>query len=180
MFKKRFIIVFSIVVLSFFICILISSFNISNKNKEKMPFNINENIDINNYILNRFIKQEEEIVIVGKNNKEIENGYIDIKIEYFSDKILTYFNKIYKEEKVEKIYVDENYLLEILNYINDKFSLNMSDRDIKQILILTKDKYMDYRLNEINEFLEEYSFETKYKFSFSIIDNMLMLKITFK
>jgi len=181
MFKRIFIFIFSVIIFLVFIFILINTFHVSNKNVEKTSFLIDQNININNYILNRFIKQKEEKIIIGKNNKEIENGYFDIKIEYLSDKILVYFNKMYKEEKVEKIYVDEKYLLEILTYINNKFSLNINDVDIKQLLILIKDEYLDYRLNQKNEFLQEYSFETKYKFSFcTTIDNMLILKITFK
>ena len=116
------------------------------------------------------------MILIGKNKKEISNGYYDVKIEGENEYLNLYFNKLYKEEYVNKIYVDENYLYEIIEFINDKYNLKLQERIRQELVILIKDKYTDYRINN-NEIKFEKNITQIYKCKIDVDNNMLNVKI---
>ena len=176
--KSLIILIFSCVFAVFLICLLLKSLTIKKASND--VFIINENVKVEEFIKDRYVLKDDNVINIGKNEKEIRNSYVDLSIKYSENQVLISFNKLYKEEKVSSIYVDENYLLEILKYTNEAFNLSLEERNIKELVIIIKDNYMDYRKNNKNKFENEYTFDTPYKFRFFVSDNMLNMSISYK
>ena len=144
--------------------------------KEEQIIQSNNSIEIYNYIKDREFDILENVTTIGKNKKEISNGYYDIKIENKQNYINLYFNKLYKEEYVSKIYVDENYLYEVIEFIDVKYELNFEERIKQELVILIKDKYLDYRNNNVAEKFEKNITQT-HKCEIVVDNNMLNVKL---
>ena len=176
--KSLIILVFSCVLAVFLICLLLKSLTIKKASND--VFIINENVKVEEFIKDRYVLKDDNVINIGKNEKEIKNSYIDLSIKHYENEILLLFNKLYKEEKVNSIYVDEKYLLEVLKYINQAFNLNLEERNINELVIIIKDNYMDFRQNNKDTFENEYTFDTPYRFRFFTDNNMLNMSISYK
>ena len=176
MLNKKIIVLIILSAVIVLIVTLICKNLIFSNNDEKTNIETNINIDIYEYIKNREFEIIDNVILIGKNKKEISNGYYDVKIEGENEYLNLYFNKLYKEEYVNKIYVDENYLYEIIEFINDKYNLKLQERIRQELVILIKDKYTDYRINN-NEIKFEKNITQTYKCKINVDNNMLNVKI---
>lgn len=136
--------------------------------------NVNEE-KICSYFKNREAILDENVISIGKNKKEIENGYYDIRFCFMQDGINIYLNKLIKDDISENT-IQEEYLEEIVYFLMS--ALNEENLDmLKQSLY---DEYSSLRKNkEFNEdnldykSLEMYSYAVK----FNIENNMLKVEI---
>ena len=141
----------------------------------------NSNINLYEFIKNRTFLEEENILYIGKNKKEIENGYYDIKVEYSKEKLNVFFNKLYVEEYSDKVYVDQNYLYEILNIINKKYDLKLEEIKLQELVILISDNYLEFRESKLNEKSSQtQDINLDYYYNFLAKENMLVFNIYIK
>ena len=146
---------------------------------KKNKINIEEKIDIREIVKDRTLVEEENKIVIGNNEKEIQNKYFDIKIEVFSDNIKVFFNKLLKKNIVKDgIYVDEEYLYQVLNLIDNKYMLSLED--IKELVIIISDEFENFRKNLATINKKDLNIDDKYNFNIYTDENMLKLDITLK
>ena len=153
---------------------ILNKTNNDDKNKsiniyDSKQFILNMNCkDINNRYT--YIKNENEIII-GTTKKEIENGFYDIYILNKKSKITIKINKLFINYNVDNLY-DENYLNSILIYLNKLIDIDITilKNDIIKYYKKSKDIHNTEKL-----FKEKLI--NKYKFSFNIENNELILMI---
>ena len=174
--EKNNTIIFIVFIVVFFVIIIIATIKILFtkpilKDDEKMTITENEVLP-DRFIKNREYKGDQNKILVGKNVKEIENGYYDFKIEYYKDKIYLYINKPFKEIKKEVVDVDQVYMYEVLNFINNKYSLEIEEY-IYEYVILLADKYKDFRSENTNNINLSAKINDNYSYLIDIHENML-------
>lgn len=148
---------------------------------KKNKINIEEKIDIREIVKDRTLVEEENKIVIGNNEKEIQNQYFDIKIEVFSDNIKVFFNKLLKKNVVKDgIYVDEEYLYQVLNLIYNKYMLSLEDIKIKELVIIISDEFENFRKNLATINKKDLNIDDKYNFNIYTDENMLKLDITLK
>ncbi len=148
---------------------------------KKNKINIEEKIDIREIVKDRTLVEEENKIVIGNNEKEIQNQYFDIKIEVFSDNIKVFFNKLLKKNIVKDgIYVDEEYLYQVLNLIDNKYMLSLEDIKIKELVIIISDEFENFRKNLATINKKDLNIDDKYNFNIYTDENMLKLDITLK
>jgi hypothetical protein len=116
----------------------------------------NNNINKIN-IENRYVDINKNVISVGKNLKEIENGYYDFKIDIQKHKIIIYINKLFKQDVYMNMY-DDKYIDTIVNYINVLFELKLDIKEyiiknytlIREIKNLNKPKHFIYDIKNSN------------------------------
>lgn len=141
------------------------------KNNEKMTITENDLLP-DSFIKDREYWGDQNKILIGKNVKEIENGYYDFKIEYYKDKIYLYINKPFKEIKKEVVEVDQVYMYEVLNFINNKYSLGIEDCIYEYVILLT-DKYKEFRSENTNNINLSAKINDNYSYLIDIHENML-------
>ncbi|MEG2646247.1 MAG: hypothetical protein RSA08_04385 [Clostridia bacterium] len=135
-----------------------------------------ENIEIvNDYIKNRYILIDGQVLKIGKNIKEIDNDYYDIKIEA-GDSLNIWFNKLFKDIKTDTN-LDIEYYNEILGLIEKIFKIK--DDNFKKTIqntyvALRNPKNIDEISNKIK--LDNMKLDKK-EVSFKIEKNMLLVTI---
>lgn len=135
----------------------------------------NEDINISS---RKIIKNKENYeVFIGKNEKEIENGYYDLYINIKDQEANIYINKLFKEYE-GRIY-DSNYLIEIVNYLDYIFDIGLNDSE-KNDLTNTIEKHYNYLRGENIE--KQYNVEdcnyNKFKIVFKIEENLLKIVLS--
>lgn len=151
-------------------------------------FNIFKNTKTRNQISNKYldtnfekydISGRIEIVsdrslLIGKNIKELENGYFDVKIERNQDGFIIYINKLVKSD-ISDSFIDKDYLIEVNNIIYDITGVD-------SLIELIKNKFLCLRENKnlddasMAEISEKFSIKDN-KVRFDCEDNMLVIKI---
>jgi len=177
-----FVIVFSVLVLIILFGYIKfkNSFNqIKEPNQIFYPYQKFKNLNnIQSYFSNReilVIKESNEILI-GRNKKELQNEYYDIKFCVDSDELCIKINNLQKEDKEFKS-ISEEYINELKLFL--QYLLNIKDEE--KVINMLKDEYIKLRnnnecitpknnLNGIN--IEMYNVK------FSIENNMLKLDIS--
>ena len=160
--QSKFKVIISIVIFILFIIILASLCIIrkANDNLNVAPSQTIKTIDLRNHnIKDRYILIKNNIIYIGKNEKEVQNEFYDVKILYNSGKI--YINKLFKKDISSKL-IDYNYLNEVLMYIKYIFQLENIEDIKKQIT----DTYLTLR-NNVN-------IEYKNK---NVVDNMVYIEV---
>ncbi|MBR1884176.1 MAG: hypothetical protein IJ809_04490 [Clostridia bacterium] len=141
-----FLIIFSLTVPIFSIIYL--KFNIKEKVGRKID--IYEGINI---FTDKKIYKSESGVYVGNSQKQLENGYFDMLIQYEKDKLIVTINSL-KKENNEGIY-DELYVDEVISYLNEKYKKVLDTERLKEAIV---SMYLNLRSS-----LEEKSEELSYK-----------------
>lgn len=124
------------------------------------------------------LKDEEKNILIGKSQKELENGYYDLKISVNEEVMILYINKLTIDEKCdsEKLVSDE-YLNQIVNLIVEM--LNVNEKSKQEILKNIKEQYIINRKNMYsNEESKEFRLEIeKYNMKFTNEENMLKIEV---
>ena len=182
---KFYIILFLIITI--FSCIFILKYSFSHRKSNVIstlkfePYIFFQNLEedtMNEYFKEKviYLNKEENYLSVGKNIKELNNNYFDIKF-IFSDNILTiYINKLNKDD-ISIEYVSQEYLEEFNNFLLEIIKCNNTTKEIIQI---TKEEFLILRKNMkcISENLELKNINIEvYTIDFSIEKNMLRIKI---
>lgn len=150
------------------------------ENKLKFyPYQYVDNVDkdkLNKFFKNRVIYfSKKNIFLVGKSNKELQNGYYDIKFSVDEKNMLVYINKLQKSDNNFKD-ISEEYLTELKDCM--KYFLNLEDVDI--LIDSAKIEYLNLRNNieciEAKDNIKEINIG-EYIVVFSIKNNMLELNI---
>ena len=137
-----------------------------------------ENINnVDNYFSNRdsLIIKEDNLILIGRSKKELENEYYDIKFNINIDNIIIIINNLQKEDIDFKSISDE-YLIELKSFL----SILLNDENIDELVKQIEEEYIKLRSN--NECIED---EIDYKqisinqyiINFNIENNMLKLDI---
>ncbi len=114
--------------------------------------------DVFKNITNRYLLQKENNIYIGKNEKEISNGFYDIEIELMEDNCASRIKiiKLYKEfnndfdvnqstiNGSENILLyDKDYVDEIVNCLSKIYNLNLNEiAFLKEYIINDYDKYI--------------------------------------
>ena len=99
-------------------------------------------------IENRVSLFNEDILYIGENKKEIENGYYDIKLLNTKEGVLVYLNKLWYE-KFSSTLIDEEYLAKICKLIVNNFSITDYKEELEYTLFnYIKENYLKVRNNE--------------------------------
>lgn len=169
-----------LVIIIFVIFIIFALLRTKFKHVNDLKIVEQSDIKASDIIKDRFIYESTEKVTIGKNLKEIENGYYDVDIKFDDNNIAISFNKLYKEEYSKELYVDEKYLMSILILVNKKFNICMDDLKLQEMTVLICDKYMEYK-NDINKKIElEGILSDKYRYVVRSEAGFLVLDIKLK
>jgi hypothetical protein len=131
------------------------------------------------------IDDAKNIIIIGKNIKEIENDYFDISIRATDDYAKVSINKLFKDINLNQNQkIDEIYLNEIFDLINDSFKLNLKESEFKTLFNYIKESYLKIRDVENVDNIEEKTKDKEinilnYNIKIKIEENMLCLYIFF-
>ncbi len=173
------IVIILVIIFSFFIFRYINkSKYLNNINKEDLfesykDYIANGEVGISS---RKIVKSKEKYeVFIGKNQKEIENGYYDIYINLNENIANIYINKLFKDYD-GKIY-DRNYLEEIINYIDYIFNMNLLEKDKKDLICKVEAYYKKLRKidEKIDYNLENNIYIHKFNVEFKIDNNMLKM-----
>ncbi len=167
----------------------ISETIIEDKNIEYYIKYIENNKSIIKSIINdRYIEVHDYQILIGNNKKEIENEYFDIKIFTSNNEVFIYINKLFKnfdssKYTINSIFIDKNYLNEIIELINIIFNLKLNDNEKEKISSVCFEKYMEIRskinLDNVINIQKVNITISKFNFMISLYDNMLLLNIKF-
>ena len=169
-----------IVIIVIFITLIIKNAIIKKTttlNKNFKEYNINPK----EYVKDREYIEKNNILYFGTNIKELNNDFFDIQVICQKDIIKIGFNKIYKEEYSEKLYVDKNYLFEIMSNLKVKYGLNLEDVALQEMVVLISDKYMDYKENKESNISNfgQIGKNLKYSFEFDNDKNLIFFNIIY-
>ena len=198
--KTIYIIIFCITFIGLFTFVLSNKLGFSNKyTKNIISKKQNEKQEFfKNYLKNNQLKIKEliqdrsleiddqkNIIMIGRNKKELENEYFDIKISLENNLAKISINKLFKDVMLDKERkVDESYLNEVVNLINISFDLKLDSNNILLLKKYLKDNYINIRNVENVDNLKE-NYTTKqitilnYKIEFKLEDNILNFYISF-
>ncbi len=84
-----------------------------------------------------YVDRENNRIFIGRTEKEIKNGYYDVKINISEKEIILTMNKLVKDIQPNAL-VDLNYLQEILNTIENSVSYDNIILDINTNIIIEK------------------------------------------
>lgn len=188
-----------IILLIFFIVLVLISINIFKVNIKKTNNGTNEENNFQPYkklqmtskeelediFINRYINIDynKNSITIGKNKKEVENEYYDIKTYFIENRLKIYINKLTKDE-VECNKVDEIYIKELCNYIYNL--LNINNNEIKKeynldtIIINEYNNLRNTKESKQNKDNINNIDINNYNISFSIYNNNLVLVISMR
>lgn len=152
---------------------ILNNFSIKTNKIYIKPKEYDFNLSAEN-ILNRYTYYENKnCIYIGDNNKEISNGYYDIKIQKQNEKLYIYINKLFKKSENNKIY-DEKYLEELITYINKLLDFKF---DFTKLEFKIKDLYLKIKTNQQKELIKETIIIDNNQIEFSDFNNMLQIII---
>ena len=145
--KKRDWLIF--VVLIILILVIIFSFCVLKNDKTKENNFQNLNIDIQNFQLeNRAMLFNNNELLIGENQKELQNGYYDVKVLKVSNGLMVYLNKLWYE-KHEEDNIHEEYLAKICRELVKCLNVQSENEEIEyQLYKYIKENYLDIRNGE--------------------------------
>lgn len=123
-----------------------------------------------------YIKKEEKSILIGKNTKELSNGYFDIKFIFYDNSMNIYINKLTKDE-ISTEYISQEYIDELTEFL---FLILNCDDTVNEIKNNIEKEYLKLRNNLecTNEITNLRIIDTdKYIVNFSIEKNMLKIEI---
>lgn len=126
--KMQLIVIISIILIciSFLLCISIKRNNYKEMDKSK---NI-ETTNLNAFeIKDRLKLSKNNTIYIGENLKELENGFYDIKISTLDTGIKVTLNKLWRY-KVNDEYIEDEYLIEIVDEIVELIKINNIKEDV--------------------------------------------------
>lgn len=131
--------------------------------------------DFDTVIKDRFVIKDENGLSIGKSKNELDNGYYDVKIAVKDQNIEIYLNKLFKDFNFNLIY-DESYIDEIVKTIIKIFNLNISNENIKKVII---DNYIVIRDTNRNnvESVDKTILINEININISVYQNILVLKL---
>jgi hypothetical protein len=144
------------------------------------PYDYFKSFDENSFniiFVKRYVKlsYEESTIDIGKNEKEVSNGYVDLKIVFHEDKFEVYINKLIKDD-ISDNYVSDDYLDELSYFFKVVLDLKEENINLKNNI---KNEYINLRNQQYVE--EKLNYKTievnNYKVLFNIENNMLRLDI---
>jgi len=121
----------------------------SNNIKEKIKGNNNQGLKTSHQIdmssikiENRETLQEGQIILIGNNTKELENGFFDIHINTskLPNEIIIYINKLWYKG-FEEDYIDDLYLMQIIEYIARISNINEIEQNKNKVFKYIKEEY---------------------------------------
>ena len=115
---------------------------------------------------------------IGKNKKELENGYLDINIVFNANSIDIYMNKLIKSDFSNE-YICDEYLDELVKFILAMLKLE-SDENLKESIVYEYTNFRDkmYLNNDFEwEKYEKYIQISEYNVLLCVEENMLKLDI---
>lgn len=139
--QKCVVVIILVLVLAVFIGILC----IKNKNKTKEKL-VTVNIDLNSIsIKNRESLLKDNILYIGENKKQLENGYYDIKIVNEKNRVIVYLNKLWYAQ-IDNNYIQDEYLVNLTRQIALGLSNVKNRSDLEYVLFkYIKDNYISSR-----------------------------------
>lgn len=172
---KKYKIILMLFLVLFLSCILIIVFNFKIKERKCYFFSINENLIFNDIIKKCVIILKDNTILIGRNKKEIDNFFVDIKIEVETTKLKIQINKLFKDIPDQSIYSEE-YLIEILNYVEYVFKINFNIEDMKEEIKNIYLKVKDINIESVDN-VESVCKNEDYSIKYFEIDNNLLLEI---
>lgn len=135
-------IIICIIVILIIVAFLIFSKN--GKNNETKAIAVN-NIQITSFnIENRTSHIKDNVIYVGNNIKEIENGFYDLKI-INNDGVEIYLNKLWYEN-YDNDYIQDEYLAKICREIVNRLNIDCNKEELEYTLYkYIKDNYLNTR-----------------------------------
>lgn len=170
--------------LYFFENILKNEYEINNV-KEKLP--------------DRFIlfDKEEKVIQIGKNKKELENEYYDVKLKAKNNFVIISINKLFKEFSINSVNmvedqknininqkIDEDYFEKIIDIFIYILNLNLDIQEKNYLKDIIKLNYLELRnvknIDDLNSFNIDKKIENlKYKIELKVEDNILNVYLFF-
>lgn len=149
-------------------------FIVMKENMSRKELLINKEVDFSKYdIKDRYEYTDGKFLKIGKNQKELENDYYDVKINNEKNNLLIYINKLVKNDDFQN-FIDSGYLIEINNIIQDITGID-------GLYELIYEKFLYLRNNNIDNISEGNIIENismnGYIINFSTYDNMLVIRI---
>lgn len=138
-------------------------------------------------ITDRFIKINdiEKVIEIGANQKELENGYYDIKIYIKENYAVFSVNKLFKNFSLDKVTgtnikekIDEKYFEEIINTYIYLFDLKLDKKQKEILKEYVKFKYLELRsienIDELNKIQTNNEIKiSNYKIEVKLEENIL-------
>lgn len=138
-------------------------------------------------ITDRFIKINdiEKVIEIGANQKELENGYYDIKIYIKENYAVFSVNKLFKNFSLDKVTgtnikekIDEKYFEEIINTYIYLFDLKLDEKQKEILKEYVKFKYLELRsienIDELNKIQTNNEIKiSNYKIEVKLEENIL-------
>lgn len=145
------VIIIVIIYISFLLCISnIKRIKIEDKNRLNK-----EIININAFeIKNRMKLIKNNMVYIGENLKELENNFYDIKISTLDTGLEITLNKLWRY-KVNKEYIEDDYLIEIVDQVVELLKIDNVKEDVGyELYKYIKQNFLKVKSGETAEILE--------------------------
>ncbi len=140
-----------LIYISFLLCIA----NKKRSSKESKNEIYKETININTFeIKNRIKLIKNNKLYIGENLKELENDFYDIKISTLDSGLEVTLNKLWRYE-VNKEYIEDDYLIEIVDQIVELLGIENVKEDVNyELYKYIKQNFLKVKNNEQVEPLE--------------------------
>lgn len=133
--------------------------------------------DIENYFPDRklLIISESNTLLIGRNQKELENGYYDLKFDTYEDVVSITINNLQKED-IDFRSISDEYLNELKTFL----AMLLNNKNIDELINMVKKEYIELRNNDEcvdNKHGYKQMNIEQYVIDFNIEDNMLKINI---
>lgn len=152
--KKRVITIFVLLIIFLLAMVYIFSLDRQYASKDK--------VDVVSCIDDRVCIEEEQIIKIGNNEKELQNGYYDVLLEKNEFGFELHVNKLWKTEFNESL-LELNYVDEVTRFLLSRVSSNAAVSEISNYIIegYTLSKNGEKYIKELNLEQETIIFESK-------------------
>lgn len=118
-------------------------------------------------------KEEKYQILIGNNQKELENNYFDVWLKLENETAYVYINKLFKNFRGEL--VEKEYIKEIVNYIDIAFKISLNEEEKEELFKNIYVYYLELRKLNVSEDLEknDYLSSNKVNFKFEYEDDMV-------
>lgn len=195
------IVLISIISVIFVICISVIANKQGTIQKDSAISNVDISSNINKYFTNKFSSysthEDGDMLYIGSNTKEIENGYFDIKINKsnytIANEVLIYINRLNNTKTINTMgdnidnyeFVNETFINSLIDSINNIFEYGLTIEQKVKLKEYIEKRYKRLRkinideLDKLSQEMQDKLIETlgNVKISFKVQDNMLVLKI---
>lgn len=172
------IIILILIIFSFILFLKISSKDSGNEDIVFYPYQYFQTINnVDNYFSNRkkLIIRENNILLVGRNEKELINEYYDIKFNINKYNMCIVINNLQKED-INFRSISNEYLNELKLFL----IAILGERNINELINIIQEEYTNLR-SKTNYTEDKVNFRQisidKYNINFSVQNNMLKINI---